>query len=326
MRILVVPSIREHSLVKFLRAWEGKGGWDKMILVEDNPTRAFAPIPGVIHYSWKEIAEIAGGLTWIFSRRDSAIRSFGYLAARWMGAEYIGTLDDDCYPHPEMTGTWFGAHEAAMNDIPKWIPSIPGIRTRGLPYRNLGTLQSHINHGLWSRVADYDSVQTFARMGQPDEYFAPPKGSRVIPSGQLFPFCSMNVCFRAAAAPLMYFPLMGEGQPYARFDDIWGGVIAKTIADVLGWLVTCGEPHVEHQRASDPFVNLVKEAPGIAFNEQFWEYIDSVHWGEINPIACVAELARKLQTVAVPYVSRLGDALLAWASLFTKNPGFSLEG
>ena len=46
----------------------------------------------------------------------------------------------------------------------------------------------------------------------------------------------MSLAFRIEALPLMYLPLMGEGQPYDRFDNIWGGVIAKRVCDHLGWL------------------------------------------------------------------------------------------
>lgn len=37
--------------------------------------------------------------------------------------------------------------------------------------------------------------------------------------GTLFPMCGMNLAFdRDAIGPAMYFGLMGEGQPWGRYD------------------------------------------------------------------------------------------------------------
>jgi hypothetical protein len=78
VRVLVIPSNREKYLCEFLAAWEGKGGWDSVIVVEDGPTKTFG------NYSWAEIAKECGDDAWIFSRKDSAIRAFGFLMAwRW---------------------------------------------------------------------------------------------------------------------------------------------------------------------------------------------------------------------------------------------------
>lgn len=315
-RVLVVPSIREQHLKEFLAAWSDRGGWDAVVLVEDNPEKTF-DVKVDAHYSWKEIAEVAGSDAWIFSRRDSAIRAFGFLAAWRMGAEYVATLDDDCFP---ISGyhDWFGEHVRLMNDRTRWTPSIPGLRTRGLPYRNLGAKSAHVNMGLWENVADYDSVQTLGLLAKSPElpYFTPPSGSWIVPAGQYAPVCGMNLCFRREAAPLVYFPLMGEGQTYRRFDDIWMGVVMKKVADHLGWWVTAGEPHIEHRRASDPMVNLVKEAPGVAANEWLWGAVDAVPLSEGDAADCVAELGAGLRRHEDGYVAKMGEALGVWARFF----------
>ena len=57
----------------------------------------------------------------------------------------------------------------------------------------------------------------------------------------------------------------------------------KKICDHLGLDVSIGKPTVFHQRASDPFVNLVKEAPGIALNESFWQEIDAITIAGFKP-------------------------------------------
>ena len=40
--------------------------------------------------------------------------------------------------------------------------------------------------------------------------------------------CGMNLAFdRNAIGPAMYFGLMGEGQPWGRYDDMWAGWCSK---------------------------------------------------------------------------------------------------
>lgn len=44
--------------------------------------------------------------------------------------------------------------------------------------------------------------------------------------GTLFPMCGMNLAFdREAIGPAMYFGLMGEGQPWGRYDGEWAAPV-----------------------------------------------------------------------------------------------------
>ena len=46
--------------------------------------------------------------------------------------------------------------------------------------------------------------------------------------GTLFPMCGMNLAFdRKLIGPAMYFGLMGQGQPWGRYDDMWAGWCCK---------------------------------------------------------------------------------------------------
>lgn len=316
-KTLVIPSCRAGSLQEFFRAWNGVGDWDETIVVEDGPARTFSVPDGVRHYAWADIDEELGGDAWIVSRRDSAIRCFGFLMAYRSGADLILTLDDDCFPGVRRGGFAIGtAHLAAM-EHPRWVESIPGMRTRGLPYRNRGRLRTMANMGIWSGVPDLDAVQTLGGAHpHASGGFRAPGGSRVIPAGQYFPMCGMNLAFRAEATPLFYFPPMGDGSPYRRFDDIWSGVVAKRVMDHLGWGFSAGEPIVVHARASDPMANLVKEAPGIARNETLWEEVDRAPLSAREPAACVREIGDHLAREGDEYTRRLGRALATWGSLF----------
>jgi hypothetical protein len=101
--ILVVPSIRAANLKDFLEQTGAEYVFDQVIVVEDNPTRTFdlgdTGARDITHYSWAEIDADLKKDAWIISRRDSAIRSYGFQGAYRIGCrDFIYTLDDDCLP------------------------------------------------------------------------------------------------------------------------------------------------------------------------------------------------------------------------------------
>lgn len=328
-KVLVVPTIREKCIQDFLEAWRGTipgsiGGWDDVVIVEDNPERTFKLNVGgrpVYHYSWRDIESDFGEDAWIISRRDSAIRSYGFWKAYQMGADYIFTLDDDCYPTQSisMDDSFCDQHIRMMEQTPRWIPSIPGLRTRGLPYINKGKMPNVVaNMGFWENTPDFDAVETIGKYNCDIKGFKVPANvDRIIPNGQYFPLCGMDFAFKSQVAVLSYFPLMGLNSPYRRFDDIWFGIIFKKICDHLNLAVSVGGPTINHLRASDPMVNLVKEAPGIALNEKFWQIIDEINLKGNDPKECMVEIGEGLKQVKDnDYLVKLGNAICLWVNFF----------
>ena len=311
MNILVVPTIREDCIKEFLAAWKGVAGYDRIIVVEDNPTKTFQ-IEGCDHFSWQEINDDLGEDAWIISRRDAAIKCYGFLAAYRAGADYIFVLDDDCYP--DLRHDFFKRHVEIIETTPRWATSMPNQRTRGLPYRNLGKLNVVLNVGLWMGVPDLDAPHA---LHSPDiQDFQPPAGSHVLPKNQYVPLCGMNMCMKREFCCLSYFPIMGEKVGYRRFDDIWFGVIAKKICDHLDLSIACGEPFIHHKKASNVFANLAKEAAGIGLNETFWEVIDGIVLESKTPISCMQEIGVCLTAMEHRYYQTLGKAITAWAGIF----------
>jgi len=323
MNTLVVPTIRENCINEFLLKWR-KEPFQEVIVVEDNPTKTFT-IGNEQHYSWKEIHDILGDDDWIISKRDSAIRSFGFWMAWKRGATTIFTLDDDCWPvdwqnpkaHTLHKPVWgfINEHFVRIYDQSRWTELVPGMRTRGLPYRNQGRQKNIVaNVGLWTNVPDLDGAQSLLH---PVERWEPPANcDRIMPTGQYFPWTGMNFAFKRDVAVMCYFPLMGQDSPYGRFEDIWFGIIFKKIADHLGLLVSVGHPFVYHARASNPFNNLIKEAPGIKANEDFWELVDGIQLSGRTPAQCMSEVGDQLSGHTDVYWSKLGRAILVWVKLF----------
>lgn len=322
MIALVVPTIRENNIKKFIEEWKRYLWYANhssqypnlvdLFLVEDNPKKTFEINFECNHYCWEDIDNELGKNSWIISKRDSAIRSYGFLKAYQAGAGIILTLDDDCLPIEEID--FFKEHIKSINDAPKWTTSIPNMRTRGLPYENLGKLKKVVlNMGLWENVADLDSIQSFS---DEKKYFKPPDFHRIMPSGQYWPLCGMNFAFKREIAVLTYFPLMGLDSPYRRFDDIWFGIILQKICHHLDYYISCGSPIVNHSRASNKFENLIKEAPGIKANEKFWEIVDEVQLTKTTPKGCMEEMGLQLEKNNDQYIKKLGTAINIWQNLF----------
>jgi reversibly glycosylated polypeptide/UDP-arabinopyranose mutase len=311
MRALVIPTVREACLRAFLDVWGPRRFWDQLIVVEGSERPTFE-VPGATHVGLEDIDRDLGESAWVISRHDSARRSYGFLLAWRMGADVIYTLDDDCYPTAHDHAA---EHERNLFATSRWESSIPGMRVRGLPYGNLGTLADvMLSVGLWRGVPDLDAPSSLTN-GVPED-FVPPDGTRVLPSRQIVPVCGMNLAFRREFAPLAYFGLQGKPWPFGRFDDIWMGVVAQRICAHLGWSITLGRPHVHHRRASNAMRNLVTEAPGIAANETFWETINSVPLTADTPAGCMVQLGSDLAIADDPYLRRLGGAMTLWAGLF----------
>ena len=296
---VVVPSIREDCISRWLREWDGDLQGTRIILVEDNPEATFA-VTGIEHYSWQDIDAELGRDSWIIPRRTDGIRSYGFLKALQGGADVIWTLDDDCYPETELRGT-YRRHMQAFLDSPaapddSWFNTIQGtgLYPRGYPYGIRGkTRPVMLHHGLWSIIPDLDGE---TQLANPDFRLPPHPFREVIPPGKFLPMCIMNIMFRAGAAPLMYQMLMGREADgtrwgFDRFADIWAGILMKKAADHLGWACTSGAPGIHHSRASDPHRNVELEAAGRVANETFWEHIRDAPLTGTTPADCYLELA-----------------------------------
>jgi len=348
---VVIPTIRNLS---FLREWRDEFKDCLGVIVEDHAKKEIETpkkyFQKVCHYTWKDIDKSLGKNSWIISRKNAGIRSFGFLKAWELKADIIITLDDDCYP---VAPTQSGRRSAEANfhlrgrsprNEPErrrtvnfvqqhlenlflyaptdWQPTYPHRRyfyTRGIPYSIRNKKEVVISHGLWSGVLDFDApTQLLHNHLQVPENF---DFIEFIPQSYFFPMCSMNLAFKTKITPLMYFPLMcydpeEKHLGYDRFDDIWAGLFAKKILDHLGLSIVNGSPFVEHRKASDPFKNLQKEAKGIEANERLYKEIAKVRLSSKNTRDCYIELAEKVHFPKEDYFDYLKKAMKIWANLF----------
>ncbi|MCW5853472.1 MAG: hypothetical protein KIT87_25620 [Anaerolineae bacterium] len=314
---VVVPTIRESSIQNFLAAWQVELAQTHIIVVEDNPEPTFglAHSLAVTHYSWQDIERDLGQDSWIIPRRTDCIRSYGYYKAYLHQPDLIITLDDDCYPdsaHPDFVQRhWERIQAGGLSEA--WCSTGEGTLPRGVPYFNR---RRHwpcvLNHGLWTQIPDFDAPTQLLHSRHPTPYIPI---DQTIPVGQYFPMCGMNVAFVPHIVPAFYFWLMGRDYEYDRFGDIWAGICLKKICDHLGYAINSGGPYIAHQRASNVWDNLRKEAAALRMNEELWAVVDRMTLHGATFQDCYREVAHQL-TIPGDYWTRLKHAMLHWADLF----------
>jgi hypothetical protein len=317
--VVVVPTAREESLAGFLDAWRDELSDATVLVIEDGPERTFSTSgANVRHLAWCDIDSQLGDAAWIIPRGSGCVRSFGCWVAHQMRPDMIVALDDDVRPDPAHPG-FLSAHWARLQSATDsaWVSTLDAASPRGMPYFTTDREPSVVlNHGLWSGVPDWDAATQLlsSRVEIAAEW-----SDQTIPRGRYFPMCSMNVAWRPEFTAAMYFLLMGPEYPFDRFGDIWGGVLAKRVADHLGLAVNSGSPGILHERASNVFANLSKESRGLAVNETFWRAVDSVVLTAESVPAAYAELADRLPLEQSEF-TQLRRAMRAWAELFDTMP------
>lgn len=325
MNALVIPSNRPEQLTEFFKAWGDVGGWDCVYLMEDAPyaTRKMVGAASysnfqVQHLSHNNVERDLGDKAWIISKKDSACRSYGFYKAWQDNAEYILTLDDDV--RPLLSSNLLSDHVDAMTRAKRFKSSVQGLWPRGMPDCQVFRDDVKASVGLWRGVPDLYAEDMLN--GYPTDY-KPPLGTRILPDGEFIPICGMNLCIHRDAVPLCWFPLMGEGQSYSRFDDIWAGLVLKRGFDILGWKVSVGEPHVHHSRASDPIVCAERESSGKGVvNDSLWKcvskpgYVDAFdNAGEVMTAISV-DINLLANQSGNEYFTLMAKGMRTWASLF----------
>ena len=226
------------------------------------------------------------GLTWHAMAREHVapfipvgtdmIRSWGFYQAWLDGSEYILTLDDDVRPGYNDP---FEAYEQAFRrgaplsrflDVGALTSS--GAQMRGFPYRDRKRVKVQVQYGGWSGVLDYDAATQLSTQPGENHTFSH-VGVLPVPKGAPVTTCIMNCAFRREFTPAMWQLPMWHGK-YNRFGDIWSGLFQKRVLDIIGEaMVLNNSAIVRHERASNAIVNLEREQPGVALNEQLADVV-----------------------------------------------------
>lgn len=255
---MVIPTVRMKLMKeKFLPAW--KKLFDKhevtTFIIDD-----FLDNP-VLHIHGPEIDRVYMNPPEVIINKNDGVRNWGLLMAYRLDFDIVISLDDDVLP----VGDTIQDHIDALNMKKPlgWINTAEDIYVRGVPYGVREEAQVMVSHGVWNNVPDMDGPSQLVN-GIP-KHMTFYKG--VIPKGVLMPFCAMNFALRREAIPYAYQAPMVDG--YNRFADIWGGIELKKTCDQKGWAMVTGYSYVWHERASNVFKNIQREALGLEANENY---------------------------------------------------------
>ena len=263
---VVVPTIRDVS--EFLSAWTPffKKHEVELVIVEDGQT------PVIKHHVFGtdlvvpvSVEEVMGEFAHLIFNLNDGVRNLGFaFAYKTLKADIIISLDDDVRP----MGDTIQDHIDALNGkYPiSWMNTSMTDPMRGLPYNVRHEAECMVSHGVWTGVPDYGAVEQISIVPREQEFY---RGA--VPIGVKFPFCAMNFAFKAGATPYVYQAPMGPLVGLDRFADIWGGIELKRDMDMRGLAVVTGYAFVHHERASNVYKNLQKEAKGIELNDHYGE-------------------------------------------------------
>lgn len=315
--VVVVPNHLPH--LNFLAEWRHELRDTPIIVVQDVGAKPDPPAGlDVTVVDHADVEADLGGDAWIIPSQSSACRSYGYLLAWRRRPEVILTLDTDCYPDGS---SWLAGHLINLRGsvMLDWVNSSPHpVLFRGVPYGIRGTSPVALSHGLWSQVPDLDGATA---LHHPGLRLPPATATDTIPRWNFWPMCAMNLAWRAELTPAMYFGLFGPEYGFDQYDDIWAGVLVKKILDHLGWAVVSGYPSVQHRKQSNVYVNLCKQAPGLAMNEHWWRAVRDVELSADTITGAYRQLIErlpdKIEDEPVGWTAKFKTAALAWLNLFT---------
>jgi reversibly glycosylated polypeptide / UDP-arabinopyranose mutase len=261
MIAVIIPTIRPEKFKLWLEKWTPliKKHNAQLVTVFDGDN------PQVLHNGNKySVTEIMEEYKDVIFNRTAACRNLGFAYAyKYLNPDIYITLDDDEDPINDSIQD----HLDALNmRVPvSWISTASGYM-RGFPYAVRDEAEVVLSHGVWENVPDLDAPTQLHYKGEQFEFY---KGA--IPKGIYYPMSSMNLAFKSCVLPFIYHAPMGKDIGFDRFDDIWSGIVSKREIDKNGWAVVSGYSRVHHQRASNVFENLIKEAKGLKLNETFWQ-------------------------------------------------------
>ena len=329
---IVIPSIRD---LDFLEHWKAFFYRFHLIIIQDGDPKKILKIPKWADYELfnrDDIDRILGKTrSWIISSQDASIRNFGFLVSK---KTFVYTIDDDCLPaedndHRKINALFKHIQNLVTNSTPYFFNTLydpyqsGSDFVRGYPFSLRQGVPTAVSHGLWLNAPDYDAPTQLLKVDERNTRFA--DITQTVPVGVLYPMCSMNVAFnrRLIGAAFMQ-GLMGQGMPWARYDDMFAGWASKVIADHLKLGVKTGAPYIRHNKASNPFTNLKKEYMGLFWQEDIIAFFQHVVFSSsaTTPEQCYLELAQMIReklTHLNDYFYRLASAMEIWIDVWRQS-------
>lgn len=223
--------------------------------------------------SWTDIDN--AGLQYIPKQTDM-VRSYAFLwAYKNLYTEYMLTLDDDVLPQEGYD--IFEEYEKVFEEgapLSEYLNvgalTDSGVQMRGFPYKDRVKRKVAVQYGGWDNVLDYDAATQISTQPTPKMFYPI---NIAVPKGAAATCCIMNCAWRSEYTPIMWQLPILDGR-YNRVGDIWSGLFIKKALDAAdAVMVINGKASVFHDRASNVYESLKKEAPSVWLNDNLWEHL-----------------------------------------------------
>lgn len=286
---VVVPTNRPEQFTEFVKAWTPLFTKHNvhLVVVQDLPEHDEQIVDSLqnVKFTFRLLNQSHLTTKHIPIQTDM-IRSYGfYYVWKERLSEYILTLDDDVRPVNDIFDEYeqvFDAGAPVSEYLDVGALTSSKLNMRGFPYKDRQKQTVGVQYGGWHGVLDYDAATQLAHP-EPQQLFRPI--NLVVPKNTPVTCCIMNCAFRTELTPIMWQLPMYKGR-YNRVGDIWSGLfIKKTLDNINVAMTISGKASVIHERASNPYASLEKEAPGVLLNDYLWENLGGKNYREITDSA-----------------------------------------
>ncbi|HEY9704659.1 MAG TPA: hypothetical protein V6C58_19615 [Allocoleopsis sp.] len=276
--VVVIPTNRPDKFNEWLHNWKNVLQGCHLIVVYDGDTIAIDTtiMPEGFSYqvfTWNDIDNDLGKDSWIIPRRSDCVRSYGFLKALECNPLFIITLDDDTKPIgntiEEHYTVLFGNKKQLRHNA-NYYNTMSTMLPRGYLHDLKSTVFDEVmlSHGVWYGTPDLDA---FTQITDYKNSTNLDFNRGIIPKNAYFSMCGMNIAFKPEVTKYLYFGLQGKNYPIDRCGDIWAGYYFSQNNE--DYYAVTGFAPVIHDRASNPWTNLIKETNSVEMGELFIKYL-----------------------------------------------------
>nr|XP_043632081.1 probable UDP-arabinopyranose mutase 5 [Erigeron canadensis] len=329
---IVIGALRS-DLMSFLEEWRPIFSRFHLIIVKEAGLKEVKIPEGFDArvYTESDIVKVVGSANaTLFSGYSS--RYFGYLVSN---KKYIIAIDDDCSPAKTKNGDLVDIVAQHINNLK--TPATPFFFNtlydpyqkgtdfvRGYPFSLRSGVPCALSCGLWLNFADYDAPTQALKPDMRNSRYV--DAVLTVPLKSMMPMSGVNIAFdRELVGPAMLpaLKLSKEGKVrWETMEDIWCGLVVKTVCDHLKLGVKSGIPYVWRNEKGSAIDSLKKEWEGVKLMEDVVPFFQSLTLSSSAVTAedCVVEIAATVKerlASSHPVFASAADSMLGWVKLWT---------
>ncbi|KAK9063083.1 hypothetical protein SSX86_016953 [Deinandra increscens subsp. villosa] len=325
---IVIGAFRS-DLTSFMEEWRPIFSRFHIIVVKDPDLKELKIPEGfdVRVYTESDIVKVVGSSkASLFSGYSS--RYFGYLVSN---RKYIISIDDDCSPAKTQNGELVDIVAQHLNNLK--TPATPFFFNtlydpyqkgsdfvRGYPFSLRSGVPCALSCGLWLNLADYDAPTQALKPDMRNTRYI--DAVMTVPLKSMMPMSGVNIAFdRELVGPAMIpaLKLAKEGKVrWETMEDVWCGLVVKTVCDHLKLGVKSGTPYVWRNEKGSAIDSLKKEWEGVKLMEDVLPFFETLR---LSPLAvtaeeCVVEIAAAVKERLGSAHTSTAETMVEWVKLW----------